>query len=75
MKYIEFNLIEQKPKTSVYAVRNIKSQAILGWIKWYPTWRQYCFFPESDCVFNIDCLKDIIEFINSCRIEMLRRIE
>ncbi len=63
-KYIEFNLVQQKPKTSIYAVRNIKSQDIIGWIKWYPQWRQYCFFPEPNCIFSVDCLECIIKFIN-----------
>ena len=66
-KYIEFKLLERKPKTSVYSVSNIKQVEldglILGIIKWFPSWRQYCFFPEADCVFNIHCLNDIKEFI------------
>jgi hypothetical protein len=63
MKYIEFNLVEQKPKTSIWAVRNIASQIILGYIKWHPQWRQYCFFPESDTIFSVGCLNDINSFI------------
>jgi len=59
MNYIEFNLVEQKPKTAVYAVRNIKSQNIIGWIRWYPPWRQYCFFPESNTVYSVGCLNEI----------------
>jgi hypothetical protein len=64
MKYIEFNLVEQKPKTSVYAIRNVKSQTIIGWLKWHPSWRQYCFFPEQNTVFSYGCLNDIIEQVN-----------
>jgi len=63
-KYIEFNLVCQKPKTQVYVVRNIKSQSIIGYIKWLCAWRQYCFFPEPDTVYSVGCLQDIIEFIN-----------
>ena len=62
-KFIEFNLVEQKKKTSIYAVRNIKSQSIIGWVKWYPNWRQYCFFPELETIYSDGCLKDIIDFI------------
>lgn len=71
-QFIEFNLVEQKPKTSVYAVRNIKSQSVIGWIKWHPSWRQYCFFPEPDCVFSVGCLNDIVSFIQN---ENEKRIE
>ena len=62
-KFISFKLLEKKPKTSVYAVINVKSGNILGIIKWYYSWRQYCFFPEFNTVFNKDCLSDIEEFV------------
>ena len=62
-RFISFKLLEKKPKTSVYAVINVKLGNILGIIKWYPSWRQYCFFPESDTVFNKDCLSDIENFV------------
>ena len=62
-KYINFRLIEQKPKTGVYECLNNKSGFQLGIIKWYPSWRQYCFFPSSNTVFNKGCLEDINDFI------------
>ncbi len=61
--YIEFDIIAEKPKTMVWAVRNISSQVIIGYIKWYPAWRQYCFFPEADTIFSVGCLNDINKFI------------
>ncbi len=36
----------------------------LGEVKWYGSWRQYCFFPESDTVWNATCLKDIQAFLD-----------
>jgi hypothetical protein len=62
-KYIEFNLVECKPKTKVYAVRNINNQLILGYIEWYTAWRQYCFLTQNGMVFSKDCLEDICGFI------------
>ena len=62
-EYIEFELIAKKPKTEHYSVRNKKSSDILGWIKWYGPWRQYCFFPLHSMVFNIGCMRHIIDFI------------
>ena len=62
--YIEFKLIEEKPKTNVYAVTNNKSGYILGIIKWFGSWRQYCFFPTEETVYSNGCMKDIIDFIN-----------
>lgn len=62
-EYIEFDLVQQTKKTRIYAIRNCKSQLIIGYIKWYGAWRQYCFFPESETVFSKGCLEDICNFI------------
>lgn len=62
-KYVFFNWIEDKPKTSVWQCRNQTTGGLLGIVKWYNPWRQYCFYPESDCVFNMNCLEDINDFI------------
>lgn len=63
--YIEFqpNLDLAKRKTLIWTVTNIKSKTILGYIRWYSFWRQYCFFPESPMVFSAGCLQEIIQFI------------
>ena len=63
-EYIDFRLIEEKPKTSVYSVVNLTTETSLGSIKWYGPWRQYCFFPIPHNIFNKDCMQYIIEFIN-----------
>jgi len=31
----------------------------IGVIKWYGNWRQYCFFPYGETIWNSDCLNDI----------------
>jgi len=62
-KYIEFKLIEHKPKTNVWEVNSKNHNICLGIIKWFGRWRQYAFFPESETVFNKDCLEDIRNFL------------
>ncbi len=62
MKYIEFVFVLQKTKTAVYAVKNIKSQNIIGRVKWYSCWRQYCFFPESNTTWSTGCLREVMNF-------------
>ena len=62
-KYIRFELVEQKPKTTVWHILNRRSGFNLGTIRWYPRWRQYCFFTRDGCVFNGSCMFDIIAFI------------
>lgn len=67
-KYITMIKIEDKPKTSVFAVES-KHEEQLGIIKWFPQWRQYCFFPKDDCVFSLGCMIDINHFINQLKDE------
>lgn len=62
-KYLEFNVIEEKPKTKVIGIWSKKNGNRLGIIKWYGPWRQYAFFPETGTIFNIECLNDISEYI------------
>ena len=62
-KYLEFSLIEQKPKTKVIGVWSKKSADRFGLIKWFPGWRQYAFFPENGTIFNVECLNDIVSHI------------
>ena len=66
-KYIYFELIEEKPKTKVYSCKNNKSNIELGIIKWYPSWRQYCYFPTIQAIYSEGCLIDIIDFISEIR--------
>ncbi len=67
-KYINFKIIEEKPKTKVWGCYNNKSDFLLGEIKWHGAWRQYCFFPSAGTVFNNGCLVNIINFINQLKL-------
>ena len=64
-KYIHFIKVAEKPKTSVWSCRNNSSGDELGEVKWYPAWRQYCYFPTVQAVYSDGCLKDISSFIQS----------
>jgi len=46
---------------------NIRSGTPLGAVGWYSPWRQYCFFPIYDTVFNATCLADIQDFIGQAK--------
>jgi hypothetical protein len=50
-------------KTHTFNVESKSSRAILGLIKWYGPWRQYCFYPEGKTIFNVTCMGDISNFI------------
>lgn len=49
-------------KTPVWMVVTAKLRAPLGWIRFYPQWRKYAFFPVKDSVFEKTCLREIADF-------------
>ena len=62
-QYMTFALVGKTAKTNIWAVNNRSSGGRLGMVKWYGPWRQYCFFPEPDTVFNKGCLTIIMGFM------------
>ena len=64
-KWLEFVETERKPKTKVFDVVSKCDCTVLGEIKWYPSWRHYCFFPAIDIetVHSDRCLLEISQFI------------
>lgn len=61
-RYLRFELALNKPKTSVWNVVSKGHHTLLGQIKWFGRWRQYCFYPEN-AIFNSECLSDIKDFL------------
>ena len=64
-KYFYFELvrpIDLKKKTQTWFCISKNDKYMLGVVKWFPNWRQYCFFPEDETVFSIGCLNDMIDF-------------
>ena len=66
-KFIQFVWVEDKPKTSVWSCRNNRSNRELGEIRWYPMWRQYCYFPTVQAIYSVGCLEDINHFIGQLK--------
>ena len=62
-KYIEFKVIDKKPKTYIISVIEIRTKETLGMIKWYGPWRQYIFEPLHDTFYSWDCLETISNYI------------
>ena len=72
-EYLRFSVIGLKPKTKVFGVfvkdktvieSGVNPQPILlGKIKYYAPWRQYCYFPVGESVLANSCLIDIHTFI------------
>jgi hypothetical protein len=63
--YISFVLIGKSKtgKTEIYKVISNMHGTGLGIIKWYPQWRQYCFFTEFRTIWSVGCLLDITAFL------------
>lgn len=54
-----------KRKTPIYNLFSKYNPGVkLGEIKWFGAWRKYCFYPESDTIFDNKCLNYIIEFLD-----------
>jgi len=62
-KYLQFIVKEHKPKTKVIAVVNRTHAEEIGVIRWYSAWRQYCFMPHQNTVWNKNCLNDVNDMI------------
>lgn len=61
-EYLHFVKTEDKPKTSVWSCRT-RTDVELGEVKWFTSWRQYCYFPLTQAVYSNGCLKDIADFL------------
>lgn len=69
--YLTFELLRQpkNKKTKDIAIINLRSKEIIGEIKWFSKWRQYCFFPYHDTIWNTTCLEDIQAVIRDLKNE------
>ena len=63
-KYIHFVKTKDKAKTSVWECCQDSNYSVLGEVKWYSPWRQYCYWSYVVAVYNVGCLTDIIDFVN-----------
>lgn len=56
-------------KTKILLVRTRSADVVLGEIKWYGPWRQYCFFPSRETIFNKGCMETIIAQVDELMAE------
>ena len=54
---------EMFEKHPVYRIFNNRSGSQLGILSYYRPWKQYVFSSQPECVFNNECLKDVLDFI------------
>lgn len=67
--YLKFIDGPSESRKTVVSLVVSKSQGIvLGQIRWFGRWRQYCFYPNSDTIWNKGCLDAI-----NAKIEQLQQ--
>ena len=63
---LKFNSVETTGKTKAWNVFSTHPpNPFLGQIKWFSSWKKYSFFPASDTLFEVDCLNEISNFIET----------
>ncbi|MCE5227911.1 MAG: hypothetical protein LLG05_18885 [Porphyromonadaceae bacterium] len=67
-QYLSFiEVSNPKGKTRIFECRNKNSQTVLGMVKWYGAWRQYCYSPTVQAVYSAGCLDDMSDFIKQLK--------
>ncbi len=73
-KWIFFEKYEDTGKTQKYNIKTKTNPPIkIGVVKWFGRWKQYSFYPEPDTIFEKQCLKDIIAFIENLMLERKKK--
>lgn len=53
----------EKRKTPIYHIFSWDGPE-LGVIKWYQSWRKYCFYPNGDTIWDRSCIVSVIKFMD-----------
>lgn len=51
-------------KTKTFSIQNY-ARTHLGYVKWHSPWRKYTFMPEDGTLYDPECLRDIITFLEA----------
>lgn len=68
-RYLKFIKDSVPQNTWTYYVRSEGNGDLLGTIKYFGRWRQYCFFPVKDTVFSAGCLVEIDDYLKKVNAE------
>ena len=60
--YLNAEVVRVLPKTVIMNIQNKHHGYLLGQVRWFPNWRQYC-FKIGDEWFSESCLRDIADFL------------
>ena len=68
-KYLAFVVVPSKGKTKIITIINRHHEEVIGEIRWFSRWRQYCFFPYDGTIWNTTCMEDVQNVINGLKEE------
>lgn len=69
-EYLAFERVETVGrKTPIIVVRSLSSGTELGQVRWYGPWRQFCFHPACQTIFNVGCMTEIQNVIAELKAE------
>lgn len=71
MSYLRFEPLETKTKTFVWLVTS--RDVPLGVVRWFCSWRRYCFYPEDSTIYDATCLREIADFCSDKTIQHKQR--
>lgn len=64
--HLTFRCIKDSGKTKTWKVQSTHPpKPVIGKIKWYWAWRRYVFFPESETLYDVNCMNAISKFIDN----------
>jgi len=68
-KYIWIKALPRKKtrKTIDYIIESRSSGGLLGYINFYPPWRQHVFSSLADSVWNETCLDEVSDFLKELK--------
>ena len=62
-KWVRFVVTQLEGRsTEAWRVEAREDGVELGYIKFYPRWRKFAFYPLNDTLYEADCLHDIADF-------------
>ena len=58
-EYLRFIDKESRQITKIIGIVNIHHDEEIGEIRWFGKWRQYCFLPSPNTIWNTTCMEDV----------------
>ena len=65
--YIVFRGIKSKGKYQQFVAHSITTDAVLGWVSYYPAWRKFVFTSAKWAIFDNKCTDCISTFLRDCQ--------